>query len=106
MAQHAIAPSEDAWNLTIVSSDDTISSVSKHDHALAAIFAKPVRANVKWADIEALLIQKRLIHKGAELSEGAGSRVRVFLNGVVAVFHRPHPKPETGKGAVCPTFSP
>ena len=29
-----------------------------------------------------------------------GSRVRIALNGVRAVFHRPHPKKEADKGAV------
>ncbi len=31
---------------------------------------------------------------------GAGSRVTVFLNEAKATFHRPHPRPETGKGAL------
>jgi hypothetical protein len=34
------------------------------------------------------------------VTEGRGSRVRVALNGVRAVFHRPHPHKETDKGAV------
>ena len=37
---------------------------------------------------------------GAEITEGAGSRVRIALNGVRAVFHRPHPQKETDRGAV------
>ena len=37
---------------------------------------------------------------GAEMTEGAGSRVRIALNGMRAVFHRPHPQKETDKGAV------
>jgi hypothetical protein len=37
---------------------------------------------------------------GAEVSEGRGSRVRIALNGVRAVFHRPHPRKETDRGAV------
>ncbi|WP_348529998.1 type II toxin-antitoxin system HicA family toxin [Rhizobium leguminosarum] len=37
---------------------------------------------------------------GGEVSEGNGSRVRVALNGVRAVFHWPHPQKETDKGAV------
>ena len=41
-----------------------------------------------------------LLAEGAELSEGAGSRVRIVLNGVRAVFHRPHPRKETDKGAL------
>ncbi|MEO8367938.1 MAG: type II toxin-antitoxin system HicA family toxin [Candidatus Solibacter sp.] len=60
---------------------------------LAAIFEK--RANISWADIEAMLL-----HHGAEISEGRGSRVRIALNGARAVFHRPHPQKETDRGAV------
>ena len=41
-----------------------------------------------------------LLYYGAEISEGRGSRVRIALNGVRAVFHRPHPKKETDRGAV------
>ncbi len=37
---------------------------------------------------------------GAELSEGRGSRLRVYFSGVRAVFHRPHPRKEGGRGAV------
>jgi len=53
------------------------------------------QASIAWSDIE-----KTLIHLGAEVSEGRGSRVRVALNGVRAVFHRPHPQKETDRGAV------
>jgi len=45
------------------------------------------QAGIPWADIE-----KMLRHYGAELSERRGSRVRIALNGVRAVFHRPHPQ--------------
>jgi hypothetical protein len=69
--------------------------VGRHDKTLQAIFADPVRANINWGDVEALLE-----HLGADLSEGQGSRVRIHLNGVRAVFHRPHPQKETDKGAV------
>lgn len=34
------------------------------------------------------------------MSEGNSSRVRIALNDVRAVFHRPHPHKETDKGAV------
>ena len=53
------------------------------------------RANIPWPDIE-----KMLRHYGANLSEGRGSRVRIALNGIRAVFHRPHPQKETDRGAV------
>jgi hypothetical protein len=67
----------------------------RHRKTLEAIFADPVRANVPWAEVEALLIAA-----GASVSEGRGSRVRVSLNDVDAVFHRPHPEKETDKGAL------
>jgi hypothetical protein len=37
---------------------------------------------------------------GAEITEGEGSRVRIALHGVRAVFHPPHPQKETDKGAI------
>ena len=37
---------------------------------------------------------------GAEISEREGSRVAVVLFNEVRVFHRPHPSPDTDKGAV------
>jgi hypothetical protein len=67
----------------------------KHQKTLAAIFAEPVRANVKWLDIEHLFVGC-----DGEMSEGRGSRLRVSLNGVDAVFHRTHPTPDTDKGAL------
>jgi HicA toxin of bacterial toxin-antitoxin, len=68
---------------------------AKHKKVLQSIFATPVSSSIIWEDIEALLL-----NLGAELSEGRGSRVRIALNGVRAVFHRPHPSKETDKGAV------
>lgn len=67
----------------------------KHKRILAEIFDDPVRSNIAWRDIESMLDAA-----GAEITEGAGSRVRFALNGVRAVFHRPHPQKETDKGAV------
>jgi hypothetical protein len=67
----------------------------KQQKTLRAIFSDPVRANILWADVEALLLSL-----GAERDEGSGSRVRFALNGIRAVFHRPHPQKEAGKGMV------
>lgn len=67
----------------------------KHADTLELILSTPTKANIVWKDIESLLIAL-----GAELSEVNGSRVRIALNGVRAVFHRPHPKKEADKGAV------
>ena len=62
---------------------------------LAAIFAEPVRSSLAWTDIEALFVAL-----GAEVSQGRGSRIRVSLGEMDAVFHRPHPRKETDKGAL------
>jgi len=67
----------------------------KHLKTLESVFKTPVQSNVKWSDIEKLLTAL-----GAEISEGNGSRVRIALNDVKAVFHRPHPKKEADKGAL------
>jgi hypothetical protein len=68
---------------------------NRHRRTLTAIFERPERSDIQWRDIESLLIAL-----GAEIVEGQGSRVRVALNGVRAVFHRPHPQKEIDKGAV------
>jgi len=62
---------------------------------MRAIFANPVRSNINWDDIEKLLISL-----GAQLSEARGSRLKIILNGVKAVVHRPHPRKETEKWVV------
>lgn len=67
----------------------------KHQKTLESIFSRPVSANIQWRDIEALFAEL-----GAEISEREGSRVAVVLFGEVRVFHRPHPSPNTDKGAV------
>jgi hypothetical protein len=68
---------------------------SKQRKTLEAIFARPVRAGIRWADIENLF--RGL---GAEVEAAQGSRITVSLNGVDAVFHRPHPQPTTDRGAL------
>jgi hypothetical protein len=72
------------------------SAVNKAQQAtLNAVFNRPTKADIRWSAIESLI---RAL--GGEVTERAGSRVAARLNGVTAVFHRPHPKPETKKGAV------
>ncbi len=68
---------------------------NKHKKVLEDIFHDPVKSGVIWTEIEAMLLAL-----GAELTEGRGSRVRIALNGMRAVFHRPHPKKETDRGAL------
>jgi hypothetical protein len=67
----------------------------KNQRTLSAIFEDPVRSDIVWDDIESLLF-----FLGAEISEGKGSRVRIALKGIRAVFHRPHPRKVTDKGTV------
>lgn len=75
---------------------DTIYQVRRKDRkTLDLILKRPVSGNIRWTDIVSLF--KSL---GAEVSEAEGSRIRVFLFGEIRVFHRPHPRPTTDKGAV------
>lgn len=68
---------------------------TKHKRTLTQIFSRPVRANINFKDIEALFVAL-----GGEVTEREGSRIAVVLFGQVRVFHRPHPSPDTDKGAV------
>lgn len=67
----------------------------KHERTLLALYARPVSGSIPWKDIEGLFVAM-----GATLEERKGSRIAVILFGEVRVFHRPHPSPETDKGAV------
>ena len=60
---------------------------NKQRKTLAAIQEKPTRSDIEWKNIESLLLAL-----GAEVSEGAGSRVRIKLNGIIGTFHKPHPR--------------
>lgn len=67
----------------------------KHQRTLELIFSRPTSGNARWADIEALFVEL-----GAYVTEREGSRVCVELFGEARTFHRPHPSPDTDKGAV------
>lgn len=67
----------------------------KYAKTLEAIFTRPTSGGIQWRDIEALLAEL-----GATIIEREGSRVAVILFGQVQVYHRPHPSPDTDKGAV------
>ncbi|RPI86644.1 MAG: type II toxin-antitoxin system HicA family toxin [Chloroflexi bacterium] len=58
----------------------------KHRAIYEAIFAKPNRLDIRWDDWITLLI-----FLGANIKNTAGSAVGVRLNGIYAVFHKPHP---------------
>ena len=67
----------------------------KHQRTLELIFTRPVSGSVKWDAIEGLFAEL-----GGEIEERRGSRISVTLFGQVRVYHRPHPSPDTDKGAV------
>lgn len=67
----------------------------RHQKTLSDVYARPVSGSIKWSDIEALFIGL-----GAEIHEREGSRIAVLLKGEKRIFHRPHPRPTTDKGAV------
>jgi len=67
----------------------------KHQKTLELIFSRPTPAGVRWTDIEALFVEL-----GGKCGEREGSRMSVVLFGEVRIFHRPHPSPNTDKGAV------
>ena len=67
----------------------------KHQKTLDLIYTRPVNGSIKWKDIESLFREL-----GGTLEEGEGSRIGVRLFGERRVFHRPHPSPDTDKGAV------
>jgi HicA toxin of bacterial toxin-antitoxin, len=68
---------------------------NKQLQTLIAIFTVPVPTDIKWKDIINLLDAF-----GRTISQGKGSRVRILLNGIKAVFHELHPRKETDRGAV------
>ena len=56
---------------------------------LEAVFADPVKPNIAWTDIEAMLLAV-----GCSMKEGAGSRLRFAYGQVTLAVHRPHPRKE------------
>ena len=62
---------------------------SKQKRTLAAVYTDPVLASIEWKDIESLFVALEV-----EVVEGRGSRVRFYKAGVIASFHRPHPRKE------------
>lgn len=67
-------------------------SLSRHERTLKALRWHPRPSNLRWADIESLLV-----HLGAVVREGKGSAISVTLKGITAYFHRPHSGDKAGK---------
>ena len=66
-----------------------------HQRTPELILSRPVSGSLPWRDIEVLFQEL-----GGGVSERAGSQVAVVLFGEGRVFPRPHPSPDTDKGAV------
>jgi len=56
-----------------------------HTNLIRSIFHDPPSGNIHWRDIESLLK-----HVGASLEPISGARIRVKLNRMEGVMHRPH----------------
>ena len=68
----------------------------KHAKTLSLVFRRPVSANVRFADVMALLEEL-----GATIDESReGSRVGVLWQDDLKVMHKPHPDPNMDKAAV------
>ena len=67
----------------------------KHEKIVAKINARPTRSDVRWSELEALLM-----HMGATRTEGRGSRVRFKIGMRRLHLHRPHPSPFVNKATL------
>lgn len=68
---------------------------TKHRGILENVFRKPALADIRWADIVALLKAVDV-----DVFQRSGSRVLLKRGRQRMVVHRPHPEPETGKATV------
>jgi len=57
----------------------------KHENLLLTVFHDPISGNIHWREVESLLG-----HLGADIESLSGARIRVKLNGVEGILHRPH----------------
>jgi len=57
----------------------------KHEQLVRSIFREPPSGNIHWREVESLLH-----HLGATVVSLSGARLRVKLNGIEGILHRPH----------------
>lgn len=57
----------------------------KHEQLIRTIFRDPASGNIHWREIESLLH-----HVGADVQPLSGARIRVKLNRMEGILHRPH----------------
>ena len=68
---------------------------SKHRQTLARVYAQPTPADIRWAEIEAMLLACDVT-----VTQRAGSRVALAKDRERMVVHRPHPSPQTNRATV------
>ena len=57
----------------------------KHEQLVRAIFHDPPSGNIHWREVESLLK-----HFEAEIENLPGARIRVKINRMESILHRPH----------------
>ena len=67
----------------------------RHRRTLERMRSVPTPADIRWAEIESLLLAL-----DAELEERAGSRVAISIGDETVVMHKPHPRPVMQRPAV------
>jgi len=69
--------------------------LSRHGRTLSAMRRRPRPSNLRWADVESLLV-----HLGGVVRQGKGSAISVTLGGKTAYFHPPHPGDKARRWAI------
>ena len=59
---------------------------SKQQKTLKSLFDNPVKKDIKWTDVE-----KLIVGVGGHIRQGDGSRVRIVLGEQSLNIHTPHP---------------
>lgn len=68
---------------------------NKHRKTLARVFERPTPADIRWHDLEAMLVAC-----GVGVVEREGSRIGLIAGDKRIVVHRPHPKPVVGQATI------
>ena len=94
---HGSAEGECRYDVASAATGDTTNGImrAKHRQTLQSMCARPTPAGIRWADIVAMLEAA-----GVDVSERSGSRVLLKKGAERMIVHRPHPAPETGRGAI------
>jgi hypothetical protein len=57
----------------------------KHAQLLRTLFHDPISGNIHWREVESLLN-----HLNADIESLSGARIRVKINRMEGILHRPH----------------